>query len=300
MDYQLWLGDCLDILPTIESSSVDAIFSDPPYPYIKRDYGYWTEETWLPMMQEVVRQSRRILKPHGSAVFILQPNSEKVGKMRLWLWKFMVWAGEEWGIVQDAYWWNYTTLPSKHTSSKFQLLRPSVKLCLWLGAFDCHRNQKAVLWSESQRSKANRLSSRLSNEIEYRPSGHNIRDKRLRETVNRNGGVTPFNLIPITSTNGNEIPTGAYGHGAGTPLKLSDWWLRYISKPGDTILDMFSGTGTTGVAARRLGRKYIGIERIEKYHEVAGHRLATALDDKPSKPVNGELNHLPMFQEIAA
>jgi hypothetical protein len=43
---------------------------------------------------------------------ILQPNFEKVGRMRLWPWEFVAWAGREWNLVQDAYWWNFGYLPS--------------------------------------------------------------------------------------------------------------------------------------------------------------------------------------------
>lgn len=288
-DYTLWHGDCLEEMDRIEAGSVDAIFSDPPYPYIKREYGYWTEAEWLPMMQEVVRQSRRILKPTGSAVFILQPNSEKVGKMRLWLWKFMVWAGEEWGIVQDAYWWNPATLPTVHTHRDTGLMRPSVKMCLWLGLSNCFRNQDAILWEETQHNVARRAVAR--SELRYAPSGVHNRDDRLTQAALDRGGVTPYNILPIPNTD-SQSSAGFHGHGAGTPLKLADWWLRYISKPGDTVLDMFAGTSTTGVAALPLGRNYIGIERLEKYYLIAHQRLAPIAAE-----LRGELNHLPMFAD---
>lgn len=293
-NYQLMLGDCLEELAKLESGSVDAIFSDPPYPYVKREYGYWTEAEWMPMMQEVVRQSRRVLKPHGSAVFVLQPNSEKVGKMRLWLWRFMVWAGEEWGIVQDAYWWNYTALPTGDGVRK-GLLKNSIKPCLWIGNSDCYRDRSNVIMTPSQASIAKNTEDRT---LVYRPSGCQVRNSSFANSINSNGGVLPYNILPIANAD-SQSSAGSYGHGAGTPLKLADWWLRYIAKPGGVVLDMFSGTGTTGVAARRLGLDYVGIERIEKYHEVAHHRLATALDDKPSKLPKGELQDLPMFQEVA-
>lgn len=78
-------GDCREVLPTLPSASVDCVITDPPYPHIRRSYGYWTEAEWFDLMRAVVPQCMRVLKPTGSAVFILQPNSERVGRMRLWL-----------------------------------------------------------------------------------------------------------------------------------------------------------------------------------------------------------------------
>ena len=111
MSIELYLADCLDKLPEIPSESVDAVITDPPYPCIKRDYGYWTVDEWWAMMRPVVAETRRILKPTGSAVFILQPNSEHVGQMRGWLWEFMAWICRDWNMVQDVWWWNTCAMP---------------------------------------------------------------------------------------------------------------------------------------------------------------------------------------------
>ena len=79
----LHLGDCVDWLRTLPDASVDAVITDPPYPEIDRPYGRLTESEWWSLIVEgVIPEVRRILKPTGSAVFILQPNSRKVGSMR--------------------------------------------------------------------------------------------------------------------------------------------------------------------------------------------------------------------------
>ena len=88
------------------------------------------------------------------------------------------------------------------------------------------------------------------------------------------GGSTPFNLIPIGVTSHDSA--GAHGHGAGTPLKLADWWTRYICPPGGTVCDPFTGSGTMGIAALNNGCNFIGCEKMPKHYETACARLANA------------------------
>lgn len=63
-------------------------------------------------------------------------------------------------------------------------------------------------------------------------------------------------------------------HTTQKPEPLMVELVRLFSDPGETILDAFMGSGTTLAAAKRLGRKAIGIEREEKYCEIAAKRLA--------------------------
>ena len=60
------------------------------------------------------------------------------------------------------------------------------------------------------------------------------------------------------------------------PLSLMEKLIRDFTDPGDLILDPFAGSGTTGVAAIRLGRRFIGWERDPKYHAIAVKRLEDA------------------------
>lgn len=264
-------GDCLEWMRTLPDKSVDAIVSDPPYPEISRDYGRLSEPEWHVLMRGVVEQSRRVLKPSGSAVFILQPNSERVGRMRPWLWEFLAWTAREWNQVQDAWWWNTTAPPTVHTHRDIGLMRPSLKACVWLGEPDCYRDQGAVLWGESEANAAARTSARA--DLERRPSGQSMRAGRCSASAADRGGVTPFNVLPIPNTNSVDSG-GAHDHGAATPYPLCAWWVRYLSKPGETILDPFAGSGTTGAAALRLGRHFMGAEKDAGHYATACERLA--------------------------
>ena len=269
MTWTMHHGDCLEWMRTLPDKSVDAIVSDPPYPEISRDYGRLSEPEWHVLMRGVVEQSRRVLKPSGSAVFILQPNSERVGRMRPWLWEFLAWTAREWNQVQDAWWWNTAALPLG--GGEIGLMRPSLKACVWLGEPDCYRNQDAVLWGESEANAAARTERRFG--VESYPSGRQVNRAAMHDAAVRRGGVTPFNVLPLPNTNSTDSG-GAHGHGAATPYPLCAWWVRYLSKPGETILDPFTGSGTTGAAALRLGRHFMGAEKDETHYATACERLA--------------------------
>jgi DNA modification methylase len=72
---------------------------------------------------------------------------------------------------------------------------------------------------------------------------------------------------------GGDVRTG---HQTQKPLALMEILVRLFSDPGELILDPFAGSGTTGVAAVRLGRRFIGWEMSPEYAEIARRRLAVA------------------------
>ena len=87
----------------------------------------------------------------------------------------------------------------------------------------------------------------------------------------------------IAATNPERV-----GHPTQKPLALMKWCIEQARNP-EIILDPFMGSGTTGVAAIQMGRKFIGIEREPKYFDIACKRIeqATRQDDmfiKHSKP----------------
>lgn len=65
-------------------------------------------------------------------------------------------------------------------------------------------------------------------------------------------------------------------HPTVKPLKLMEYLIKLITPPSGTVLDPFAGSGSTGVAAFRLGFKFIGIEMSEEYAEIARKRLEHA------------------------
>lgn len=65
-------------------------------------------------------------------------------------------------------------------------------------------------------------------------------------------------------------------HPTEKPRRLMAEIIADFTNPGETILDPFMGSGTTGVAAVRLGRRFIGIEQNERYFEIACKRIEDA------------------------
>jgi DNA modification methylase len=85
---------------------------------------------------------------------------------------------------------------------------------------------------------------------------------------------------------------GGKEHPTQKPIELMQWCLGFVPK-ARTILDPFMGSGTTGVAAVKLGRKFIGIEVEPKYYDIARRRIQAALDSPdmfvaPPAPVKQE------------
>jgi site-specific DNA-methyltransferase (adenine-specific) len=65
-------------------------------------------------------------------------------------------------------------------------------------------------------------------------------------------------------------------HPTQKPVGVMDWCLKQLPKETETILDPFMGSGTTGVACVKLGRKFIGIELDPKYFDIACKRIEEA------------------------
>lgn len=270
--YELLLGDCLDVMRTLPNASIDCVITDPPYPEIDRAYGRMTEAAWWEMMMGVCAETRRLLKPTGSAVFILQPNSRKVGSMRGWLFEFQAWICREWNMVQDVWWWNIAALPVGGAITD-GLTRGSLKACVWAGTEKCYRRQESVLWYETASNAKSRMAGRIEKRVS--PSGRQVNTHKAVGAAFIRGGVTPYNVLPYAN-NWQSDNAGTHGHGAGTPLELAKWWTRYICPPGGTVLDPFVGSGTMMLAAMEYGCGAIGIERDPGYFAIAQRRIEDA------------------------
>ena len=86
---------------------------------------------------------------------------------------------------------------------------------------------------------------------------------------------------------------GGKSHPTQKPIALMEWCLRFV-EGAKTIIDPYMGSGTTGVACVKLGRKFTGIELDPDYFEIACERIRKAYEqpdffvEQPSKPIEPE------------
>lgn len=88
----------------------------------------------------------------------------------------------------------------------------------------------------------------------------------------KNKGVQMHDYFSIHNTE----KMGSYGHPCPKPVGWAEWLVSRATKEGQTILDPFMGSGTTGVACVKLNRNFIGMEINPQYFEIAQRRIAEA------------------------
>jgi site-specific DNA-methyltransferase (adenine-specific)/modification methylase len=102
-------------------------------------------------------------------------------------------------------------------------------------------------------------------------------------------------IVRIPWTNFTVARMAETDHPCERPVELYDWCINYLPKPINSVLDPFLGSGSCGIAAIRAGRKFIGIEREERYFDIACQRIEQAVaqgqlfEPEPKKQVQQPL-----------
>jgi site-specific DNA-methyltransferase (cytosine-N4-specific) len=108
-----------------------------------------------------------------------------------------------------------------------------------------------------------------------RPSHHVISDGFSKD----NGGAIPPNLLSVSNTRSNEAylrgckAEGLTPHPARFPRELPDFFIRFLTEPGDLVVDPFAGSNITGSVAEDLGRRWLVSELREDYLRGSRHRF---------------------------
>ena len=127
-----------------------------------------------------------------------------------------------------------------------------------------------------------------------RPSGHDIGKAFAKD----NGGAIPSNLLQISNSesNGSYLrgckAIGVKGHPARFPAKLPEFFIRFLTEPGDLVLDIFAGSNTTGSVAECEGRKWLAFEERLDYLAASSFRFfPDATPDAELKSAHGAILH---------
>jgi len=236
MSYELFCGDCLEILPTL-TGQVDAIITDLPY---GTTACHW--DVVIPFAPMWV-QVRRLLKPRGAFVTTAsQPFTSKLIMSNLECFR------------QELIWDKIMT--STIATAKIQHLRSHENIVIF---YDSQTTYNPQLGSASKPfGKLTATTSIITGSF----------------SKNRGGGIGyPKSIIRLPRP--NNLTDGGF-HPTQKPIALYEYLVKTYTNPGDTVLDFTMGSGTTGVACIQTGRNFIGVEMDAEYFSIAQRRIQAA------------------------
>jgi hypothetical protein len=97
---------------------------------------------------------------------------------------------------------------------------------------------------------------------------------------NKDGYSQSVNNVELTNLWSINIAPSKSSHPTVKPLKLMEYLIKLVTPKGGVVMDCFMGSGSTGVAARNLGFKFIGIEREQEYMDIAKQRITQSVQTK--------------------
>ena len=255
----LHLGDCMDVMQGIPDGSVDLTVTSPPYDNLRTYNGnndQWGEHVW----RAVIADLYRVTADGGAVVWVVKDATIK-GSETGTSFKQALWAMECGFNLHDTMIWDKPyILPLR--SNRYE-----------------NSSEYMFVFSKGPPSTANLIKDKPNKGAGRKITGHKRgADGKPVPLVNVGTDVviaefgTRHNVWVIDANRGRN----GYNHPASFPLQLATDHILSWSNPGDTVLDPFLGSGTTGVAAANTGRRFVGIEMDASYFAIAQARIATA------------------------
>jgi len=235
------IGDSEYVLKNIPNNSVDLVFTSPPYNFgleyaQNQDDHFW--EDYFSKLFGIFEECIRVVKYGGRIIINVQP------------------------LFSDY-------IPSHHLISNFFIKEKLI----WKAEILWEKNNyncKYTAWG-SWKSPSNPYLKYTWEFIEVFCKG-DLKKVGNKEDVDISGDefkkwvVAKWSIAP-------ERNMKDYGHPAMFPEELVERILKLFSYQGDIVLDPFNGVGTTTLVAKKLGRRYVGIDISEKYCKVAEERI---------------------------
>jgi modification methylase len=246
---QIIMGDCIAAMRALPAKSVDLIFADPPYN---------------------LQLGGDLSRPDGSHVDAVTDDWDKFDSLSVYDNFTRAWLTEARRILKDngAIW----VIGSYHNI--FKVGSAIQDLGYWI--------LNDVIWVKAN-PMPNFKGTRFTNAHEtliWASTGEKAKytfNYRSMKTLNDELQMRSDWEFPICGGPERLKKNGVKVHPTQKPEALIYRILLACTKPGDVVLDPFFGTGTTGAVAKRLGRRWIGIEREIDYIEAAQERIAAAL-----------------------
>lgn len=238
MGIDLRLGDCLEIMPTLEAQSFEAIIADIPYGTTACSW-----DTVIPLAP-MWEQLKRLAKPRAAIVlFGSQPFTSALVMSNLQMFRY------EWS-------WNKVNMFTNQMNAKRMPMRGHENILIFSANGHTYNPQK-----------------RQGKPYKTRRSGNiQVFSVAPRDGENKDGLMFPNTVIEIPA----RLPNEQGLHPTQKPVALMEYLIRTYTNEGDTVLDFTMGSGTTMVACVNTNRNGVGIELREDYFAIAQRRIADA------------------------
>lgn len=267
-----YAGDASDLLKRLPAASVNAIITSPPYALkAKKSYGNPDQGAYVDWFLGFAAEFRRVLRPNGSLVLEIGGAWNPGEPTRsIYHFELLVRLVKEYHfhLAEDFFWFNRTRIPGPAEWVNVQRIRvkDAVTPIWWLSPSPRpSASNRRVLKPYSPDML--RLFKNGYNHGK-RPSGH-VANKFEK----RNGGAIPSNLIEVAHTSSKDQYQeycrlhGLAAHPARFPRQVPEFFIKFLTRKGDLILDPFCGSNTTGAVAEQLGRRWLGFDKRADYIE---------------------------------
>jgi len=251
----------------LPDKSIKLVYGSPPYPNAERDYGVWKSGEYIERLAPFVDATIQKLRDNGFIVINIKANREKAGsgfssKRSLVVERLAILLEERWKLycVDIEIWVKENPV----TTGLRVACQDAYEMNLWFS--------KAAKWTinlDAIRRPYTSHSMKTYSEYEYKP--RNNGNSYVRE--NKHIEPNPIGALPRNVISGG-VSSVIGSHQATQPLYLPAKYIKASTDEGDLVVDPWLGSGTTGVVALTLGRKFIGFDVKKKYVDGASKRLS--------------------------
>ncbi len=277
-----YTGNSLDLIRELPDNSINLVITSPPFALLReKEYGNKSQSEYLEWLSQFAKLIHSKLKEDGSFVIDVGGAYQRGMPVRsLYNFKIPIIFCEDIGfyLAEDFYWYNPSKLPSpiEWVNKRKIRVKDSVNNVWWFSKSPFPKaNVTNVLAPYSDR-----MQKLLENPAKFykpklRPSGHDISES----FGNDNGGAIPSNLLQISNSESNSNYMAACkklnykAHPARFPAKLPQFFIKFLTEPGDNVLDIFSGSNTTGYVAEQLKRKWFAFDENLDYMAMSAFRF---------------------------